>query len=415
MTLSEELSWRGFVNQSTLDDISQLDMKKFKFYFGIDPSADSMQIGNLASAMMVKHFINHGHQAYLLVGGATGMIGDPDGKSEERQLLTVKQITQNKHNISEQYKRIFAGSNFEIVDNFDWFKGFGYLEFLRDIGKHVPMRQMLGREFVQNRLGENGNGISYAEFSYVLIQAYDFLHLHKQYGVNLQLCGSDQWGNSIAGVDLIRRVTGEIAHVWSAPLIVNPQTGIKFGKSEGGAVWLDSNKTSVTSFYQFWINADDYAVEHYLKIFTFLSFEEIKHLMIQHNENPKLRLAQFKLADEVTKIVHGEHSAKVASLVTSFLLGKMQVSEANGNDLKFLTQEIPSIRVSEGSSIAKALVECGLASSNNEGRKLIASGAIYVNNQRKANDVFNSSDFNNRRLLLRKGKAFKDSALIELR
>src|SRR5690606_15216819 len=227
------------------------------FYWGVDPSAPSMTIGNLATAMMVRHFINYGHKAVLLLGGATGMIGDPDGKAQERDLMTAEEVEANKKGIETQYKQVFGGQEFEIVDNYDWFKDIGYLQFLRDVGKHVPMRQMLGRDFVNTRLSEDGAGISYAEFSYVLIQGYDFVHLNKEHGVTLQVCGSDQWGNSIAGVDLIRRLNGQEAHVWSAPLVVNNTTGVKFGKSEEGAVWLDEKLTSPYKFYQFWLNVDD--------------------------------------------------------------------------------------------------------------------------------------------------------------
>jgi tyrosyl-tRNA synthetase len=217
MTLSEELAWRGFSNQRTYQSITAVDQKPITFYWGVDPSADSMQVGNLAIAMMVRHFIEHGHKAVLLVGGATGMIGDPDGKTEERSLKTVEEISENKTKIADQYKRIFAGLPFEIVDNYDWFKDMRYLDFLRQVGKHMPMSQMLQREFVQTRLGEAGSGISYAEFSYALIQGYDFLHLYKEKGVTLQVAGSDQWGNCIAGVELIRRVANGEAHIWSAP------------------------------------------------------------------------------------------------------------------------------------------------------------------------------------------------------
>jgi tyrosyl-tRNA synthetase len=257
MTLSEELQWRGFVNQTTFKDIAVLDGQSLTFYWGVDPSASSMQVGNLAAAMMVKQFIKHGHKAVLLVGGATGLIGDPDGKTEERTLKTTDEIDANKKGIADQYSHIFQGLPFRQVDNYDWFKDMGYLEFLREVGKHVPLRQMLQREFVQSRLAADGAGISYAEFSYVLIQAFDFLQLYRDHGVTLQLCGSDQWGNSIAGVDLIRRVSGAETNVWSTPLVINKTTGKKFGKSEDGAVWLDSKKTSPTQFYQFWINADD--------------------------------------------------------------------------------------------------------------------------------------------------------------
>ena len=244
MTLSQELAWRGFFHQTTFKDASALDDEQRTFFFGVDPSAPSMTIGNLASVMMVRCFLKHGYKGIILIGGATGLIGDPDGKADERNLKSMEVIEQNKQGILAQYKTIFGDLPHDNVDNYDWFKDLGYLEFLREVGKHVPMRQMLGRDFVQSRLSEDGSGISYAEFSYSLIQGYDFVHLAKHKGVTLQLCGADQWGNCIAGVDLARRMLGREVHIWSTPLIVNKSTGVKFGKSEDGAIWLDANLTS---------------------------------------------------------------------------------------------------------------------------------------------------------------------------
>ena len=414
MTLSEELTWRGFVNQTTLEDIKKLDSEKFIFYWGVDPSSDSMTVGNLAMAMMVKYFIKHGHKAVLLVGGATGMIGDPDGKAEERHLLSKDNLETNKLAITNQYKYIFRDLPIEIVDNYDWFRDFRYLEFLREVGKHVPMRQMLSREFVQSRLGEEGSGISYAEFSYVLIQAYDFLYLHQNHGVNLQVCGSDQWGNSIAGVDLIRRITGDVTHVWSGPLIVNPQTGIKFGKSEGGAIWLDATKTSPSAFYQFWVNSEDETAEQYLKIYTELNKDQINNIMTEHNSNPKLRLAQFALADEVTRLVHGEIAFEKARTITRYLNGSQSIGEASNQELNYLREEIKSTTTSINGSVIQSLIESGLAESNTVAKKLLNGGAVYINSRRISRDSFNSDDFINGKLLLRRGKAFKDTALVEL-
>jgi tyrosyl-tRNA synthetase len=316
MTLSEELTWRGFVNQMTFADITELDGEPRTFYWGVDPSADSMTIGNFAAAMMVRHFIDHGHKAMLLVGGATGMIGDPDGKKDERNLKTLDEIARNKAGIAAQYKTVFNGQPFTIVDNYDWFKDMNYLDFLRSVGKHVPLSQMLGRDFVQARIGEDGSGISYAEFSYALIQGYDFLHLYREHGVTLQVCGGDQWGNSIAGVDLIRRIEGGEAHVYSTPLVINKATGVKFGKSEGGAVWLDPNKTSVYKFYQFWLNSDDEGVIDYAKIFTLLSQDEIEAMAENHAINPGARSAQKQLAYEVTSLVHGIERTESVMRVT---------------------------------------------------------------------------------------------------
>jgi len=414
MTLSEELTWRGFVNQTTYKDIKALDGAPITFYLGVDPSADSMTIGNLAVMLLVRHFIASGHKAYLLVGGATGMIGDPDGKKQERDLLTLEQIEHNKAAIAWQYKQVLAGQDFTLVDNYDWFKDMGYLEFLREVGKHVPMRQMLGREFVQTRLSEDGAGISYAEFSYSLIQGYDFLHLHRKYGVDLQLAGADQWGNSIAGVELIRRITGDETHVWTAPLVINKTTGIKFGKSEGGAVWLDPAKTSPTQFYQFWINCDDAGVEDYLKIYTLLSREEIEAVMNEQRQNPGQRPAQQKLAAAVTALVHGDDAAERARQLTAVLTGRETVAALDDATLEALRQEIPAVQAAVDGSIIETLVATNLASSNTDARRLIKDNAITLNGQKVQREQFEAGDFTSGRLILRRGKAFKDSALVEL-
>lgn len=377
MTLTEELQWRGFVNQTTYHDIRVLDGEPHNFYWGVDPSASSMTIGNLAAAMMVRHFMSHGHRAVLLVGGATGLIGDPDGKAEERNLKTKEEIDANKEAIVTQYQKIFSGMDFKIVDNYDWFKDINYLQFLRDTGKHVPMRQMLSRDFVQKRLSENGAGISYAEFSYVLIQAYDFLHLFKEHGVTLQVCGSDQWGNSIAGVDLIRRVLGQESHVWSAPLVVNKATGVKFGKSEEGAVWLDEKQTSMFRFYQFWLNVDDQGVEDYLKIYTLLAKEEIDSIMQEFRNNPGGRVAQKRLAFEVSAIVHGHEKAESAQRVSEVLFGQEDFLALEEIEVSLLKQELPSIQASD--DLYDMMVDGGLASSKSEARNFHVSGAVSIN------------------------------------
>lgn len=385
MTLSEELTWRGFVNQMTYPDISALDGEPISFYFGVDPSADSMTIGNFAAAMMVRHFIDHGHKAFLLVGGATGMIGDPDGKADERNLKTLDEIAKNKAGIAAQYRTAFAGKDFTIVDNYDWFKDINYLDFLRNIGKNVPLSMMLGRDFVQARLGEGGAGISYAEFSYSLIQGYDFVHLYKNHNVTLQLCGADQWGNSIAGVDLIRRIEGGEAHVYSTPLVINKATGKKFGKSEGGAIWLDPAKTSVYQFYQFWLNVDDEGVIDYAKIYTLLSKEELEALAERHAANPGAREAQRTLAREVTMLVHGKERTESVMRVTDVLFGRASFSDLISDDLDALSLEIPT--VATGKTVIEALVDSEVASSNGEARRLITGGAVSVNDQKITEDV----------------------------
>lgn len=415
MTLSEELAWRGFVNQTTFKDIAAaLDGEPLTFYLGMDPSAQSLTVGNLAVAMMIRHFIDHGHKAIMLVGGATGLIGDPDGKAEERELKTPEEVARNKAAIAGQYDRILNGQSFEHVDNYDWFKDIGYLEFLREVGRHVPMSQMLGREFVQSRLGEDGSGITYAEFSYALIQGYDFLHLYRTKGVTLQLCGADQWGNCIAGVELIRRIEGGEAHVWSAPLVVNKATGRKFGKSEDGAVWLDPAQTTPTQYYQFWVNCDDEGIEDYLKVYTLLDKPTLDGLMTEHRADPGQRLAQKRLAAEATRLIHGEEALRVAEQVTACLTGRLPVGEVDARTLEALRREIPSVLTHATGSIIDTLVEAGLAGSKGEARRLLTNGGIAVNDLKTDQLHFTPEQFTADRLLIRRGKAYKDSALVEL-
>lgn len=383
MTLSEELTWRGFVNQTTLPNITDLDAKTFTFYWGVDPSSDSMTVGNFAAAMMVRHFIAHGHKAILLVGGATGMIGDPKDDTE-RSLKTMDEIEHNKHGIAAEYRRVFDGMDFDLVDNYVWFRDIGYLQFLRDVGKNFSMTQLLDREFVRARVGEGKAGLSYAEFSYSLIQGYDFLHLHREKDVTLQLCGADQWGNSLSGVELIRKLDGAEAHVLSTPLAINRATGVKFGKSEDGAVWLDENKTSVYKFYQFWLNSDDQGVVEYLKIYTLLEHDEIEKLEAATRENPSARDAQKALAYEVTKLVHGQDKANSVRRATEVLFGSGDVRELDNAAQELLAEQLPT---SSNDTLIGALVESGLADSNGEARRFVDAGAVSVNGEKVSEDV----------------------------
>ena len=396
MKLSEELQWRGFVNQMTFDDISKVDTPR-KFYFGVDPSADSMQIGNLAAAMMVRLFMEYGHEAYLLVGGATGMIGDPDGRKDEREIRNADTVAHNVECISAQYRRVFEGRDFHLVDNADWFRNINYIDFLYKVGKHMSMTQLLDREFVQARIGEGGSGISYAEFSYSLMQGYDFLHLFREYGVTLQVCGADQWGNSTTGVSLIRKLEGSEAHVYSVPLVINKATGRKFGKSEGGAIWLDENKTSVYKFYQFWLNVDDDGVIDYMKMYTTLDRESIEAIAENHSVNPGARSAQKVLAREVTDIVHGVNRRESVERVTEVLFGGGDFRQLSDDDLDALAKEIP--RVDVGVGVIEALVVSGAVSSNGEAKRLLKSGAISLNGKKLTEDqAVNTTS------LLKKGK-----------
>jgi tyrosyl-tRNA synthetase len=413
MTLSEELQWRGFVNQSTFSDLKELDTKTWTFYHGFDASADSQTVGNLAAMMFDKVFMRHGHKAILLAGGATSLIGDPGGKDKERLLQDETTIAHNVQCAEDQLKKVFTGFDFTLVNNLDWISKMSVLEFLRDVGKHFSMTPLVQRDYIAKRLGEGGVGISYTEFSYTLLQGLDFLHLYDEHDATLQLGGADQWGNCLSGVDLIRRARGKEAHVVTLPLIINKVTGKKFGKSEEGAVWLDAQKTTPTQFYQFWINADDEGVEGYLKIYTELDKPAIDEIVARNQASPKERHAQIRLAQEITKLVHGEADMQVAEQVTQVLTGKQPVEQIDEQVLAAMRQEIPCVQAAPGTDIADMLVEARLASSKTEARRLLTGNAISINGQKVQKEQLEASDFQNDRLLIRKGKAFKDSALVE--
>ncbi|HLZ14772.1 MAG TPA: tyrosine--tRNA ligase, partial [Candidatus Saccharimonadales bacterium] len=298
-------------------------------------------------------------------------------------------------------------------NNLDWTKNMTVIEFLRDIGKHFSMTPLVQRDYIAKRLGDGGAGISFTEFSYTLLQGMDFLHLYDAMGVILQLGGADQWGNCLSGVELIRRARGKEAHVVTMPLVINKATGKKFGKSEAGAVWLDPAKTTPTQFYQFWVNADDEGVESYLKIFTELSKEEIEQIMAQHREGPKRRSAQIRLAQEVTKLLHGDEELVTAQRVTEVLTGNRSVAELDDAALNAMRGEIPTVHAQPGAALADVLVQAGLASSKTEARRLLQDNAVSVNGQKTQKEFLEEQDFQNGRLLIRKGKAFKDSALVE--
>jgi tyrosyl-tRNA synthetase len=311
------------------------------------------------------------------------MIGDPDGKKQERDLQSVEQIESNKNNIVKQYRQIFAGEDFDVVDNYDWFKNMGYLEFLREIGKKVPMSQLLDREFIKTRLGDDGQGISYAEFSYNLIQGYDFLHLYREKNATLQVAGGDQWGNAITGVQLIKKIEGADANVVTTPLIINKATGVKFGKSEDGAVWLDPAKTSPYKFYQFWLNVDDETAKDLIKIYTLLDKETVEALIADHEVSPGARALQKRLAAEVTELIHGVGRRESVERVTEVLFGGGDFSSLSDTDIIDLAQEIP---VAEQGSFVEVLVSAGMAKSNGEARRLIQSGAVSVNGDKITED-----------------------------
>ena len=395
MQLSEELQWRGFWNQTTFTNDKLIDSENFTLYLGTDPSADSLHVGHLAVYMMVRHFLERGHKVFLLVGGGTGMIGDMRD-TEERSLLSYAEIEHNKRALKAQVSQIFAGRDFTLVDNADWLGNLELIPFLRDIGKNFNMADLIGREFFKARI-DNGKGLSFAEFTYTLLQGYDFWHLFKHHGVNLQIGGSDQWGNLVSGVELIRKKENTEVYAMTAPLLINKSTGRKFGKSEGGAVWLDENKTSVYKFYQFWLNVDDESAIEYMKIFTMLDRDTIEAIAENHAVNPGARSAQKVLAREVTDIVHGVNRRESVERVTEVLFGGGDFRQLSDDDLDALAKEIP--RVDVGVGVIEALVVSGAVSSNGEAKRLLKSGAISLNGEKIAEDqAVNTTS------LLKKGK-----------
>ena len=425
MKLSEELSWRGFVAENTIKQSEELDERPHKkFYFGADPSADSLTIGNLAALMMCACFVRHGYQPYLLVGGATGQIGDPK-ENGERDLKTLKEVEHNKVCIRQQMESIISpegaantigdgdptNDHYELtmVDNLDWFKDINYLDFLRTIGKNLSMTQLLDRKFIQNRIGDGGSGISYAEFSYTLIQGYDFLHLYRTFGIDLQLCGADQFGNASTGVHLIKRLENGQADIWSTPLVIDPVSGRKFGKSEGNAIWLTSkdngsgNFTSVFDFYQFWLNQADEAVEYLIKIYTILDKQQIDQLLTEHKTHPEQRPAQKALAKNVTEVVHGKNSASAAVLLSELLFGDRNFNTLSESDIESVALLLPTIKLVDYHGelpLIEALVLTDLCSSRSEAKQLISSNAISVNKQKITDQNFKI----NTTAILKRGK-----------
>lgn len=404
MKLSEELIYRGFKAETTISDVSELDNRESKkFYWGADPSADSLTIGNLAALMMCACFVRHGYEPVLLVGGATGQIGDPK-ENGERELKSIEEVEHNKECIKKQIAGVIRTDNVKMVDNYDWFKDMKYLDFLREVGKAFSMTQLLDRQFVQKRIGEGGSGISYAEFSYTLIQGYDFLHLYREYGVSLQLCGADQYGNCTSGIHLIKRLCDARADVYSTPLIIDPVTGRKFGKSEGNAIWLASsdngsgNYTSVFDFYQFWLNQPDEAVEYLIKIYTLLEKEQIEEVLAKHREHPEERLAQKTLARGATEVVHGKDVAEAIENLTAVLFSReTDFKEFSEDEILEFSKYLPVGK--KGVLLVDVLVENGLAESKKKAREFIAQGAITINGEKVKEDLVVSQT-----AIIKKGK-----------
>ncbi|MGA2683797.1 MAG: tyrosine--tRNA ligase [Verrucomicrobiota bacterium] len=416
MSILEELKWCGLVADCTdAAELAKRIASPVTLYCGFDPTADSLHVGNLVPLLALRRFQLIGHHPIAVAGGATGSIGDPSGKTQERQLLTKEVLERNIASVKEQLKRLL---DFEtktnparLVDNASWTANVSFLDFLRDIGKHFSVNQMVAKESIRARMEDREVGISYTEFSYMLLQAFDFLVLYEQHGCELQIGGSDQWGNITAGIDLIRKKLGKPAYGLTLPLITNAD-GTKFGKTEAGAVWLDPKRTSVYRFYQFWINTDDRDVIRYLKYFTFLSKDEIEALEKKHAENPGARASHIELALQVTTMIHGAKAATSASVASTVLFGG-PVEKASEDFFNHLIGEVPTKEIEKskldgpGISLVELLVHAGLCSSKGQARKDIEGGGVYVNNIREAGAtraVTGNDLLFGKHLLLRKGK-----------
>jgi tyrosyl-tRNA synthetase len=391
-----EMTWRGMLHDVMPGTEEQLLKEPTAAYIGFDPTADSLHIGSLVQIVILMHYQRAGHIPIALVGGATGMIGDPSGKSAERNLLDEEALAKNVAGIKEQLSRFLdfsenSENKAELVNNYDWMKDFSFIEFARDIGKHITVNYMMAKDSVKKRLSsESTVGMSFTEFTYQLFQGYDFLHLYREKNCLLQLGGSDQWGNITTGTELVRRVAGGKAFAMTSPLLTKAD-GTKFGKTEGGNVWLDKNRTSPYKFYQYWVNATDEDAENFIKIFTFLSQEEISELVLKHNEAPHLRLLQKTLAEHVTKMVHGQEDLDNAIKASQVLFSKTfkndisQLDEATFLDVfEGVSQtEISKIKLEEGLDMIAALsAETNFLKSNGEARRALKANSVAVNKEK---------------------------------
>lgn len=421
MNFVEELKWRGMLHDIMPGTEEQLKKEMTTAYVGIDPTANSLHIGHLVSVMMLKHFQAAGHKPLVLVGGATGMIGDPSGKSQERNLLDEKTLRYNQDCLQKQLEKLLdfraaKDNNAEMVNNYDWMKEYSFLEFIRDIGKHITVNYMIAKDSVKKRIGEDAKtGMSFTEFSYQLVQGTDFWHLYKTKNCKLQMGGSDQWGNITTGTELIRRKEGGEAFALTCPLITKAD-GNKFGKTEEGNVWLDPELTSPYKFYQFWLNVSDEDAEKYMKIFTMLPQDEIESLIEQHREEPHRRILQQRLAKEVTVMVHSEEDYHTAVAASKILFGKATTEELKNLDEKtFLSVfegvpmfDIERAKMDAGVNVLDLLaVETQVFPSKGELRRLIKGGGVSINKEKIPNEeIFVNTErlLNDKYILVQKGK-----------
>jgi len=416
----EELKWRGMLHDAMPGTEEHLMNEMQSAYVGIDPTADSLHIGHLVGVMMLRHFQLAGHKPYALIGGATGMIGDPSGKSAERNLLDEPTLRHNQEALKEQLSRFLdfdgnADNAAILVNNYDWMKDFSFLDFIRDVGKHITVNYMMAKDSVKKRLSaESKEGMSFTEFTYQMVQGYDFLYLYQNHNCTLQMGGSDQWGNITTGTELIRRIGGGKGFALTCPLITKAD-GTKFGKTEGGNIWLDSERTSPYKFYQYWLNTSDEDAEKYIKIFTFLSKQEIDGLIKEHQEAPHMRALQKRLAEEITVMVHSQEDLENAQKASNILFGKSTSEDLKGlNEKTFLDifdgvpqAEISKSELTPGLDMIGALADkTGFLASNSEARRELKQNSISVNKEKvKADYLITENDvINGKFVLLQRGK-----------
>lgn len=408
MNIIDELTWRGAINQQTdAEGLKKLTSeKKISLYCGVDPTGDSMHIGHLIPFMMMKRFELAGHHPYILIGGATGSIGDPSGRKTERQLQTMDKVQHNVKALSRQMQRLFGGdSNVTMVNNYDWLSRISLLDFLRDYGKLVNINTMLAKDIVASRLD---TGISFTEFTYQILQSVDFLTLHNDHNIQLQIGGADQWGNITAGIDLIHKIKGadEAVYGLTIPLMLKAD-GTKFGKTAGGAIWLDADKTSPYEFYQFWLNQDDRDVIRYLKFFTFLGQDEINQLAATVEDEPEKRLAQRRLAEEVTRFVHGEEALESAQYISEILFSG-DIQRLTLTEVQEAFEKVPNVSInSEPTNIVELLTETAIEPSRRQAREDITNGAITINGERCTDtdaQLNPKTNFSGKFMVIRRGK-----------
>ena len=428
MDFIDELKWRGLIHDSTPGIQEYLNGNQRTAYIGFDPTSDSLHIGSLVPMLLLAHFQKSGHQPIALLGGATGMIGDPSGKSEERNLMDVDTLKKNENSIKRQLSQFLSFdkklANHAIIENnFNWMKDFSFMDFIRDIGKHITVNYMMSKDSVKNRIdSETGTGMSFTEFTYQLVQGFDFLFLNRKYNCSIQMGGSDQWGNITTGTELLRRIDNSKGYAITCPLVTKSD-GSKFGKSEAGNIWLDSKKTSAYKFYQYWLNSSDEDAKNYIKIFTFIEKKKIEKLIVEHNAEPHLRILQKRLASEVTRMVHSQAELDNAEKASKILFSKNFLFEMNEIEENIFLDifegvpmsEISIVEIKEGVEIIKLLYEkSGFLTSNSDAKRALSENSIAVNKNKVGQDYIVSEKdlIKNKYIVINRGK--KKTFIIKL-